>query len=127
VFDNGMHRPAMPRSRVVEVVPGDLSIAWEYEAEPEEQFFSPMMGSAQLLSTGNVLICEATSGRVFEVTREGETVWEWVSPFAPKVRGKATHALFRAHRYEPEYAGLALRGLDWREHRALNEQHGLAD
>ena len=125
VFDNGMHRPGMPRSRVVEVDPGDQSIVWEYSGEPEEQFFSPMVSSAEPLASGNVLICEGTSGRIFEVTRDGETVWEWVSPFAFKIRGKKNHMLFRADRYAPDFAGLAGRELDWHAHRAVNGQYGL--
>ena len=126
VFDNGMHRPAMPRSRAVEVDPRDRSLVWEYVGEPEEQFFSPMVSSVDVLPNDNVLICEGTSGRVFEVTREGETVWEWITPFDFKIRGKVNHILFRAHRYAPQYPGLTGRDLDGHEYRELNERYGLA-
>jgi hypothetical protein len=34
------------------------------------------MGNAQRLPNGNTLINEASFGRFFEVTPQGETVWE---------------------------------------------------
>jgi hypothetical protein len=37
------------------------------------------MGDAQRLEGGNILITEATFGRVFEVTEKGRIVWEWVN------------------------------------------------
>ncbi|KYN92271.1 hypothetical protein A3219_21425 [Salmonella enterica] len=39
------------------------------------------MGSAQRLANGNTFICESAFGRLFEVTPEGETVWEYIIPF----------------------------------------------
>jgi len=41
------------------------------------------MGNAQRLLNGNTLITES-SGRFFEVTREGATVWEYINPFFDK-------------------------------------------
>ena len=38
------------------------------------------MGGIQLLGGGNVLVTESTRGRAFEITREGEIVWEFFSP-----------------------------------------------
>jgi hypothetical protein len=46
-------------------------------------FRSDLAGSAQRLLNKNTLITEALSGRIFEVTQDGELVWEWVSPFGP--------------------------------------------
>src|SRR5262245_65643091 len=39
------------------------------------------MGCAQRLPNGNTLITESSFGRFFEVTKEGEIVWEYVNPF----------------------------------------------
>ncbi len=36
---------------------------------------------AQRLANGNTFICESAFGRLFEVTPEGETVWEYIIPF----------------------------------------------
>jgi hypothetical protein len=35
------------------------------------------MSNAQRLPNGNTLICEADFGRLFEVTAQGELVWEY--------------------------------------------------
>ena len=83
VFDNGA-RPidSAPRhfSRVVEVDPKRGSIVWQYPENPSPGFFSPSRGGAQPLPNGNVLITESTKGRVFEVTRAGEIVWDFWNP-----------------------------------------------
>jgi hypothetical protein len=42
------------------------------------------MGYAQRLPNGNTLITESSFGRFFEVTKEGEIVWEYVNPFFGK-------------------------------------------
>jgi predicted Rdx family selenoprotein len=80
IFDNG----ASPwkdlghagRSYVLEVDPTTKEIVWLYE--DGEQFHSSYTSSAQRLVNGNTLICEAAGKRVFEVTCEGEIVWEYV-------------------------------------------------
>jgi hypothetical protein len=35
----------------------------------------------QRLENGNTLINEGSNGRIFEVTRDHEIVWEYISPF----------------------------------------------
>jgi hypothetical protein len=83
IFDNGTHRrdhPA-PFSRVIEVDPRTSAIVWEYTDPSLFDFFSPYISSAQRLANGNTLICEGCHGRIFEVTPEGEVVWEYVSPY----------------------------------------------
>ena len=77
VFDNG---PLARRSRVLEVDPAAKKVVWTYQGTPPGDFFSSIGGSCQGLPNGNVLITESVKGRVFEVTREGETVWEFYNP-----------------------------------------------
>ncbi len=77
VFDNG---PLARRSRVLEVNPATGKIAWSYQGTPPDSFFSAIGGGCQALPNGNVLITESVKGRVFEVTRAGETVWEFYNP-----------------------------------------------
>jgi Arylsulfotransferase (ASST) len=77
VFDNGSRRGA---SRVIELDPATGRIVWEYRGDPRSSFFSKVRGDAQALPTGNVLITESTKGRVFEITRAGEVVWEFWNP-----------------------------------------------
>ncbi|HWO72031.1 MAG TPA: aryl-sulfate sulfotransferase [Dehalococcoidia bacterium] len=126
VFDNGMHRPANPRSAVVEIDTKTNAVTWQFVGVPEQQFFSGHISGAERLAGENVLVCEGTSGRVFEVTRRGEVVWEWISPFVNRnPAGMAMSWLFRAHRYEPDHPALAGRDLDPARYRDLNRLHGL--
>ena len=109
IFDNGVHRldDSIPYSRVIEVNPATNKIAWKYQGQPAWNFFSPRMGNAQRLPNGNTLIDEASFGRFFEVTNEGEVVWEYVNPFfgTPLFGGPPTslsNQVFRALRYTAE-------------------------
>src|SRR5260370_8855434 len=108
VFDNGnnsinnnpRHKDGRPNSRVVEINPLDMSIAWEYTAEksnrPIWSFFSHYISSAQRQPNGNTLICEGANGPIFEVTPAGAIVWEYVNPF-PNLTGKIPDStVFRA-------------------------------
>jgi len=42
---------------------------------------SPRVSNAQRLPNGNTLTNEGSSGRFFEVTAEGDVVWEYVNPY----------------------------------------------
>lgn len=105
VFDNGTHRSdhMMSFSRVIEIDPRSQQITWCYQEHYPFDFFSPFMSSAQRLDNGNTLICEGNFGRIFEVTRQSQVVWEYVSPhFAPSALSAeepASNRMFRALRY----------------------------
>jgi arylsulfotransferase ASST len=104
VFDNGgwagygSPTPTAPdglkvaqrdHSRVLEIDPTTLQIVWQYT--PREaglvvpldaaRFYSPFISSAQRLPNGNTLITEGSDGRIFEVTPDHATVWEYISPY----------------------------------------------
>jgi Arylsulfotransferase (ASST) len=127
LFDNGHHMPGISRSRVIEVNPRDSSIVWEFVASPPPQFYSSHISGAQRLPGENVLICEGISGRVFEITRKGEIVWEWQSPFTVSRRGVPMSQIFRAHRYGLDDPALAGRELDAGQYRELNRAYGLSE
>jgi len=81
IFDNhGCDTPGVGKSRIIDVNPIDNSITWSYEGTVTEPFFSANRGSQQTLAGGNVLITESTAGRLFEITPDGETVWEFIDP-----------------------------------------------
>ncbi len=89
LFDNGMHIPRLPRSRVIEVNPKTDKIEWCYDGEYYMDFFSPHISGAQRLWNGNTLICDGGRGRLFEVTHDGDVVWEFFNPhFCMGFRGK---------------------------------------
>jgi hypothetical protein len=89
---------------------GPETPAWSY-SDPEK-FFSPFISGAQRLPNGDTLICEGKNGRVFEVTRDGKVVWDYLNPLGGEVEpspqgGKAPpKALFRAVRIPRDHPGL---------------------
>ncbi len=122
IFDNGHDS-----SKVIEVDPASGETVWHYHGAPAHQFFSGHISGASRLASGNVLVCEGTSGRLFEVTRSHEVVWEWVNPFVNNnSRGEPTVSIYRAHRYELDHPALAGRDLDPARHGNLNRLCGLA-
>jgi hypothetical protein len=95
VYDNGAHRTY---SRILELDPVSKEIVWEYRADPPEAFYSKTRGSSQRLANGNTLICESERGRVFEVTPEGEVVWEF---YNPDIREGKRRLIYRVERVPP--------------------------
>ena len=112
LLDNGAHRRGLSYSRVVEVDPENNEIVWEYRGTPLNSFFTHFTGGAQRLANGNTLITEGANGRLFEVTPNGEVVWEYISPFFAEGNNGMANGVFRAHRYAPEDPALAGRDLD---------------
>ncbi len=51
--------------------------------EPVFRFFSAFAGSEQRLKNGNTVIVVSADERIFEVTPQGETVWEFVPAYKP--------------------------------------------
>ncbi len=98
IYDNGTARRY---TRIVELDPRTEEIVWEYKADPPESFFSPTRGSNQRLPNGNTFIADSDNGRLFEVTPEGEIVWEFLNPDLTKA-GKRM-PLYRSMRYSPEF------------------------
>ena len=66
-------------STVQEFDPVTGEVVWQYLGDPPESFFSHTRGSAQRLPNGNTLITESDRGRVFEITHDGDIVWEFVN------------------------------------------------
>ncbi len=123
VFDNGAHRAytTIDFSRVLEVDPRTGTIAWEYKDNPVYDFNSFICSGAQRLDNGNTLICECTKGRLFEVTREGDLVWEFASPFYYEhpIFG-SNNMVFRCTRYDQGHPGIAGADLDPGRYADLN-------
>ena len=94
VFDNGLERGW---SRVVEVDPATGEIVWQYRDEQPEGFFTLSRGSAQRLANGDTLIAESDRGRAFEVTPDGEIVWEYFSPHVNEQDERATIVRMKRH------------------------------
>jgi formylglycine-generating enzyme required for sulfatase activity/phosphatidylethanolamine-binding protein (PEBP) family uncharacterized protein len=132
IFNNGLDRGY---STIEEIVPpvdeqGNYLLAsngaygpdrpvWQYKATNPGDFYSAEISGAHRLANGNTLICAGVKGTFFEVTPQGETVWQYVSPVVHNGilaqgelsgkdhRGHNWNAVFKIHRYEPDYPGLA--------------------
>jgi len=104
LFDNGPHRldHTMPFSRIIEVDLATKQIVWKYQEKREYEFFSPRISNAQRLPNDNTLICEGDFGRLFEVTADGELVWEYVNPYFGEGPTGPNNRVFRAYRYSEE-------------------------
>ncbi len=94
IYDNG-GQAGYPRrtrifTRLVEMNPETGEIVWTYMHEPHRfyhhKFFSFSWGSAQRLPNGNTLSLDANRGRLFEITREGDIVWEYVNGFMGRMQ-----------------------------------------
>lgn len=95
LFDNGSKRKW---SRVIEIDPVSRNIVWEYK---NKGFFSRIMGYAQPLPNGNILITESENWRMFEVTREKTKVWEFFN--RTPYRKSTMRESYRMIRYSPEH------------------------
>lgn len=116
IFDNGPHRldDSLPFSRVIEVNPATNEIVWKYQEAALTNFYSPRLSNAQRLPNGNTLINEGMYGRFFEVTTEGEVVWEYVNPYfgpATAPPKKQSNDVFRVYRYSEDEIAKARRAV----------------
>ena len=96
----------MPYSRAIEVNPATNEIVWKYQDKPSLEFLLAPNGlcaaaaERKYADHGVVL-------RPFEVTKEGEIVWEYVNPFFGKPlfggrEGSESNQVFRAYRYSED-------------------------
>lgn len=95
IFNNGRRRPGTEYSSIDELVlPFDPKLgftrepgkpfgpakpAWSYS--DGANFFSFFISGCQRLPNGNTFICSGKQGRLFEVTPQGEIVWEYWNPY----------------------------------------------
>jgi len=102
IFNNGAGRPDGEYSSVIELAPpvdangqyvrpsggafGPERPVWEYAAPNREEFFSSHISGAERLPNGNTLICDGEQGRIFEVSPDGHTVWDYINPYVERRR-----------------------------------------
>jgi len=97
IYDNGCEAK---RTRILELDPIAEEIVWEYQGDPPESFSSNSRGSSERLGNGNTFIAESNTGRLFEVTPEGEIVWQFLTP--DLLKDGRRQPLYRALRYPAE-------------------------
>ena len=102
IFENGSRRAGPHRSEILEVNPyagtypnagyrpemaaggPAKQVVWNFTAVQPNSFSSRNISGVQRLANGNTLGVAGRHGHVFQVTREGEVVWEYIIPI---VRG----------------------------------------
>ncbi len=82
VFDNnqGYLRQGViyGNNRIVAIQPHTNKTQVIFPTEQSGYFYTPDMGKWQFLKNGNLLLTESRTGRVAEVGKNGEILWEWV-------------------------------------------------
>jgi outer membrane protein assembly factor BamB len=101
LFDNFGHYGSGGMSRVIELDPVTQEIVWSYTGDAEHVFQSDIRSGQQRLPNGNTLITESDGGRIFEVTAQGEVVWEYVNPVRGGDAGDLIAVVSRPHRVAP--------------------------
>ncbi|MEC7653408.1 MAG: aryl-sulfate sulfotransferase [Bacteroidota bacterium] len=133
LFNNGKNRPEGEYSTVEiidlpEMIYGTYPIdeeqpfqpesySWRYPQEFDADFYSQNISGAERLPNGNTLICEGSSGHLFEVTADEELVWDYISPitaFGATTQGEdpGNTSVFRTYRYAPDYQAFEGRDME---------------
>ena len=124
-FDNGQRRQGSTYSRILEINPYDgpmengvyvplmeagfdsrhisNQIVWSYQSKHYSAFYSHQGSCAQRLPNGNTFVTTGR-GQMFQVTPEGELVWEYVVPADDK--GKVTDVLIDNQGLNPSFANM---------------------
>jgi arylsulfotransferase ASST len=89
-------------SRVLEINPFNFSLAYDYDATtsglPFWWFYTPFIGSVQRLPNGNTIVCEGDFGRTFEITPNGQIVWEYINAIVGTGMVGKSNLIYRAHK-----------------------------
>ena len=84
VFNNGrpefsFGRPSGSNLMILEPKNNARTVIYPREGMPP--FYSDILGEQQQLDNGNFLITESRRGRVFEITKQGDVVWDYILPY----------------------------------------------
>lgn len=111
---DGVYTVHRTYSRVIEFDPVTLEMVWQYVMPGGPggafAFLSPNVSSAQRLPNGNTFVDSGATGLLFELTPEGERVWEYASPYysageyAMVLGPILSNMIYRAYRVPYEWA-----------------------
>ena len=105
LFNNNLEGPDGNHSAVFEFVPPrddagryvlhatdafePQALAWSYMAPDQVSFHSFFISGAHRLANGHTFVTSGAQGRFFEVTPEGDIVWEYWTPYSGTLAGNA--------------------------------------
>ena len=96
IFNN---RLGYDYSNIMTVDPVTRETKVIYESQGEPRFYTGLRGKHQHLANGDILITSTHEGRAFEVTPDGEIVWQYINRYdADRVA-----VISKAHRYDADY------------------------
>ena len=132
LFNNNLEGPDGNHSAVFEFVPPrddagryvlhatdafePQALAWSYMAPDQVSFHSFFISGAHRLANGHTFVTSGAQGRFFEVTPEGDIVWEYWTPYSGTLAGNAAtrnnpYGVFRATKIPPSHPAFAGRDL----------------
>jgi hypothetical protein len=135
IFQNGSRHPGTHQSQLLEVNPykgtypdseylseleADDQVIWSFKARQPNSFSSYNISGVQRLSNGNTFALAGRHGHAFQVTPEGEVVWEYIVPvmttlpedpqlkdiYKTNVSDADDHSVFTAHWISTDHPGL---------------------
>ncbi|MGI9259485.1 MAG: hypothetical protein ACR2QQ_11675, partial [Gammaproteobacteria bacterium] len=99
-------------------------VVWSFNANVPTSFYSMYISGVQRLPNGNTMVCPGAHGHIFEVTTDGDIVWEYINPVGDRTgdeygiynimtdeAGAEFNSIYKCHRYSPNYSGLEGRDL----------------
>lgn len=103
LFDNEGHLGIGGASRAINVDLQTGEILWSYTGSEQQPLYSAYHGSVDPLPNSNLLITESLGGRLLEVSKEGEIIWEYRIPWS-EMEGdiEMIPAVYRGRRYKTE-------------------------
>lgn len=90
VFDN---RLDLGQSQIIRIDPPSRAWTTLFRGNDEIPFYTRMRGQHQVLQNGNLLLTPANSGRVLEVSPDGQLVWEYQNVFDERRNGVVSMAV----------------------------------
>jgi hypothetical protein len=100
LFDNRGHQGKRGESRILEWDSESGAVVWSFSGQVKDRIKSMQRGCQQQLPNGNVLITESNNGRLLEVTRDKEVVWEYCNPVRSGPKKEYVAVIFSAERYD---------------------------
>jgi len=96
-------------------LPTTYDYVWAGDVINTSNLYSSIMSGADVQANGNIMICEATRGRISEVTNAGNVVWVYQCPDSNGTiinQGNNSNAdVYKMDKYDPSHPGLAGRDL----------------
>ena len=106
---------------------------WEYQSNPATDFYSSRISGSQMLPNNNILICEGTTGRLFEINDQNDVVWEYEvpidagEPVDQNTTSNVGNSVFRVTKYPIDYAAFTGEDLSSQGVLELNATINLCD